>query len=99
LVEAYFDAAENPVALREVAPIYHLDGISAPVQIHIGKEDGQRRGYTPPEWSEKLYNALLIAQKEVEYYSYAGEEHFFTDTSWIQMMQRSLTFYQTAFDG
>jgi dipeptidyl aminopeptidase/acylaminoacyl peptidase len=93
LVDLYFEATTDVTKLIEVAPIYHLSDITAPIQIHIGTEDGKQMGYTPPEWSEKLYNALRNAGKQVDYFSYAGQEHFFTGESWTLMMQRALAFF------
>ena len=47
--------------MQRIAPIYHLQHISVPVQIHIGTADGAQLAQTPPEWSETLYQGLLNA--------------------------------------
>ena len=73
LMEAYFAAAADPAFLRHVSPLYQLDDIGAPVQIHIGTADGGELNGTPPEWSDKLYTALLAADREVSFYSYPAK--------------------------
>ncbi len=93
LVQAYFRGAADPDFLRQVAPIYHLASVSAPVQIHIGSADGQHPAATPPEWSAKLAEALESAERDVTYYTYAGQSHFFTGESWTTLLTRALTLY------
>jgi dipeptidyl aminopeptidase/acylaminoacyl peptidase len=89
LVQAYLSAAEDPDFLRQVAPLYHLDNISVPVQIHIGTADGALRTQTPPEWSEKLSVALQEAGKEVDTFIYPEQGHYFTGESWSSLLDRS----------
>jgi dipeptidyl aminopeptidase/acylaminoacyl peptidase len=89
LEQAYLSAADDPDFLRQVAPFYHLDNISAPVQIHIGTADGALRTHTPPEWSEKLSLALQEAGKEVDTFTYPGQGHYFTGESWSSLLERS----------
>lgn len=93
IISAYFDAAYNPTKMQDIAPIYHLDDISAPVQIHIGTADGALLAQTPPEWSENLFLALQAAEQDVEYYTYEGQGHFLDGQSWIDMMQRTVNFF------
>jgi dipeptidyl aminopeptidase/acylaminoacyl peptidase len=89
LVQAYLAAAEDADFLRQAAPFYHLDNITAPVQIHIGTADGALHTHTPPEWSEKLSVALEEAGKEVDTYTYPGQGHYFTGESWTRLLERS----------
>jgi dipeptidyl aminopeptidase/acylaminoacyl peptidase len=93
LVEAYFTAVADPAFLRRVSPIYHLDRIQAPMQIHSGAADGDLLPYTPPAWAAKLATALDEAEKEVAFFNYEGEGHYFGDESWRLMMERSLDFF------
>jgi uncharacterized protein len=95
IIEAYLDAAYDPVMLQQIAPIYYLDNVTAPIQIHIGTADGAALVQTPPEWSERLYLALESSEKTVEYYSYVGQGHFLNGQSWTTMMQRTLNFFNT----
>ncbi len=88
LMEAYFAAAADPAFLRHVSPLYQLEAIQAPVQIHIGTADGGELNGTPPEWSDRLYTALLAADKEVSFYSYPDEGHAFERNAWAEMMAR-----------
>ena len=92
-VDAYLSAANDPAMLQQIAPIYHLDDITAPIQIHIGTADGATLVQTPPEWSENLFLALEAAEKDVDYFTYTGEGHFLRGQSWVTMMQRTVEFF------
>ena len=78
---------------QQIAPIYHLDRVTAPVQIHIGTADGIEYNATPPEWSIRLHEALLAAGKPVELFVYEGQGHFFVGGAWTEMMTRSADFF------
>ncbi|HSM69922.1 MAG TPA: alpha/beta fold hydrolase [Anaerolineales bacterium] len=93
LQTAYHQTASDTEALKAVAAYYHLDYVTAPVQIHYGTEDGQIYSGTPPEWSLKLTNGLLDAGKRVELYQYEGEGHSFVGEPWFLFMQRVLRFF------
>ena len=93
IVTAYLSAAVDPVMLRQIAPIHHLDHVSAPVQIHIGAADGAEHNATPPEWSTKLHEALLAAGKSSELFVYEGQGHLFAGTAWTEMMGRAADFF------
>jgi pimeloyl-ACP methyl ester carboxylesterase len=62
--DAYRFAATDSDMLKRIAPIYNLQYVDVPVQIHYGTEDGQYISGTPPEWSVKLTQALRDAGKE-----------------------------------
>jgi dienelactone hydrolase len=93
LMEAYFAGAADPAFLRHVAPLYFLDAVSVPVQIHIGAADGAELNGTPPEWSDTLYTALLAADKDVSFFSYPDEGHAFQRNAWAEMMARAVAMY------
>lgn len=93
LIQAYKDAAFDPAMMQWIAPIYHLDVITAPVQIHIGTADGDSIGSTPPEWSYKLNQALLDAGRNVELFRYEGERHSFIGDQWLIFMNRAVQFF------
>jgi uncharacterized protein len=93
LVQEYFEAAASTERMEAIAPIYHLDALTTPVQIHIGTADGELLTQTPPEWSERLYKALVEAKADVRYFVYPDQGHFFSGPAWTQMVQRALTFY------
>ena len=94
LQDAYFAAAYDPQAMQRIASIYHLEYITAPVQIHIGTADGAQLEQTPPEWSEYLYTALLAAGKDAEYFIYPGQGHFIGGQDWVSMMERAISLFE-----
>ena len=93
LVAAYLEAAGDAQFLQHVAPINALEDVDAPVQIHIGEADGETLLQTPPDWSQKLYEALQAAGKEVEFFSYPDQGHYFRSPAWGQLMNRALIFF------
>lgn len=93
LLQSYLDATTDPAMLQQIAPIYHLDQISAPIQIHIGTADGASLAQTPPAWSEKLYEGLRAANRPVDYYVYPEQGHFFQGEAWTLFMQRTVEFF------
>jgi dienelactone hydrolase len=93
LIQAYTEAALDPNMMQWIAPIYHLNVITAPIQIHIGTTDGNTIGSTPPEWSYKLNQALLDAGKNVELFKYEGERHSFIGDQWLSFMNRAVQFF------
>lgn len=95
LWSAYLSAAVDPEILRQIAPIYHLDNVLAPAQIHIGTADGVGKSETPPSWSTDLYEGLEAAGKEATLYLYEGQGHFFAGQAWTLLMQRTADFFDT----
>ena len=93
LVLAYQKAAASPETMRQIAPIYHLESIVTPIQIHIGEADGDYIGSTPPEWSYKLFDVLIAAGKPAELYSYPGQRHSFTGEARDLFLQRIVDFF------
>jgi dipeptidyl aminopeptidase/acylaminoacyl peptidase len=90
---AYHFAANDADTLQRVSPIYYLDSIDIPLQIHYGTEDGKVISGTPPEWSVKLTQALRDAGKDVEMLRYEGEGHSFIGQPWFDFMERTLRFF------
>ncbi|MDX9993604.1 MAG: alpha/beta fold hydrolase [Anaerolineales bacterium] len=93
LLGAYRQAALYSQRMREIAPINHLGGIRIPVQIHIGEADGDYIGSTPPEWSYKLYDALILANVPAELFRYPGQRHSFTDQGRELFLERVVEFF------
>jgi dipeptidyl aminopeptidase/acylaminoacyl peptidase len=93
IVSAYLETAADSQLLRQIAPLYHLEQVTAPVQIHIGTADGAGAAETPPEWSEKLYEALQAAGKDVAYYVYPDQGHFFNGDSWALLLERAVMLF------
>jgi dipeptidyl aminopeptidase/acylaminoacyl peptidase len=93
LIDGYKRAATDADLLQQIAPIYHLDFVAVPVQIHIGTRDGFAVAGTPPAWSEKLYQALVAAGKKVEIYHYDGQGHIFQNDARDVFLQRVVLFF------
>ena len=95
IVAAYVAATADPALLRQIAPIYFLDRVATPVQIHIGTADGLDHNATPPEWSYKLHEALLAAGAQSELFVYEGQGHLFAGSAWTEMMTRAGDLFDT----
>jgi len=93
LREAYRFAASDLDTLKKIAPFYHLDRVTAPVQIHYGTDDGKFISGTPPEWSLKLNQGIVDAGKDVRLFGYEGEGHSFIGQPWFDFMGRTLRFF------
>lgn len=93
LQDAYRFAASDEDTLKRISPFYHLDYVTAPIQIHYGTEDGKFLSGTPPQWSVKLTLALRDAEKQAELLQYEGEGHSFIGQPWFDFMTRTLRFF------
>jgi uncharacterized protein len=93
LLNAYLNAIDNPETLRLVSPMDNLKYVTVPVQIHYGTWDGEKISGTPPEWSIKLFNALLDAGKPVKLVAYEGQRHSFVNEAWYGFMDTISKFY------
>ena len=99
LIKAYYEASLDPGLLRETSPLFHLDNLTVPVQIHYGLEDGKTTGGTPPEWSRKLFEALQKTGKPSEIFGYEKQGHSFVGDSWVAFMERSGHFFDEYVKG
>lgn len=93
LTASYFDATTDPVMLEAVSPLYHFDFVAAPVQVVYGTEDGKTSAGTPPEWSQKMYQAFVDAGVDTEIFGYQGEEHSFIGDPWFVFMGKAQLFF------
>ncbi len=93
ITAAYIESTLSEERMREIAPFYHLEYVSVPVQIHIGSADGDYIGSTPPEWSYKLNQGLIDAGKDVDLFVYDGQRHSFTGDAWTMFMDRAIAFF------
>lgn len=74
---------------KNISPIYFVQYISAPVQLHHGSLDA-----TVPIASSKMFHqALSEADKKSEFFIYEGQGHFLQGAAWNLAMQRVLAFY------
>jgi dipeptidyl aminopeptidase/acylaminoacyl peptidase len=93
LQDAYRFAGDDADMLKKISPLYQLDSVNVPIQIHYGTEDGKVLSGTPPQWSVKLTQALRDSGKQAELYSYEGERHSFIGEPWFVFMGRVLRFF------
>jgi dipeptidyl aminopeptidase/acylaminoacyl peptidase len=93
VLDAFYKAFTDPEILRRISPIFNLDYVTAPVQIHYGTRDGEVLSGTPPEWSTKLFQAFLDAGKPVKLFAYEGERHSFIGDPWYKFMEENVRFF------
>lgn len=78
----------DPDAWAKASPRTYFDRITEPVLIHQGTADLS----CPIAWAQASVNALKEAGKSVEYFTYAGQPHVFTNGPWTTSIQRSVDF-------
>ncbi len=93
LINAYLAASSDADLLHQISPFYHLDLVTAPVEISYGTNDGQVLGSAPPEWSKKLYQAFKDAGKNAQLFGYEGQYHSFNGDAWLAFMDRTTQFF------
>ncbi|MCE9647538.1 MAG: alpha/beta fold hydrolase [Chloroflexi bacterium] len=93
LIAAYFNSTTDPDMLKAVSPFYHLDLVTAPVQINYGTNDGLTSAGTPPEWSRKMYQGFIDVGRQASIFAYQGEGHSFIGDPWFVFMARSAQFF------
>ncbi|MBC7878493.1 MAG: acetylxylan esterase [Anaerolineales bacterium] len=93
LIESYFKASTDSEMLKAVSPLYHVDLVTAPVQIAYGTKDGLTYAGTPPQWSIKMYDAFIEAGKDAEIFPQKDEGHSFIGDPWFVFMARSAQFF------
>lgn len=71
----------------------YLDWIKTPLQIHQGGADEA----VPQKWSDILVETLKKKEKDIEYFTYPGEDHNFSQGNWSLVMQRTMAFYKKWF--
>lgn len=89
LVEEKGLPSENPEFWSQIDPHYHLENITAPIELHHGSADSS----VPIELSESLKEALENAGKEVKLYKYSGDDHNISQNS-NQAFERTIQFYK-----
>ena len=88
LTDTYGTWDENPEFWASISPIDNVADISGPLQLHHGTADGD----VPLEFSESLYQAMVAAGKEVEFYTYPDNDHNISQ-AFSSAMQRTVEFY------
>lgn len=84
-----FELAASDKVIRAVSPIYHLDRINTPIEIHHGGADD----VVPPSWSDDLCQRLRLLNHPVECFSYTGQPHTFRGQGEELFMQRVVDFF------
>ncbi len=88
LTDTYGTWDENPEFWASISPIDNVADISGPLQLHHGTADGD----VPLEFSESLYQAMVAAGKDVEYFTYPDNDHNISQ-AFSSAMQRTVEFY------
>ena len=91
---AYGTFEENPAFWAAIDPIFYLDELSGPIQLHHGTADES----VPAEFSEDLYTRLQEAGKTAELYLYTNDNHNISN-SFGTAMQRSVQFFDQHVKG
>jgi len=88
-IEKFGEPADSSEFWRSISPNFYLKDISGPIQLHHGTADET----VPYTLSEKLYNRLRTAGKEVEYYTYEGADHNISSPAFELAIERSIEFF------
>jgi len=94
LIAKYGDFAANPAFWNSISPITFVKDISGPVQLQHGTADEE----VPLLFSQKLDEALKIAGKPVEFYTYEGDNHNLSNNL-TTALNRSVEFFDMYVKG
>ncbi len=89
LIKQFGTPQSNPTFWDAIDPTFHLELITAPVQLHAGEADEE----VPPDFSQKLYDKMKASGKTVEFYKYQGADHNISAPSFEVAMKRSVDFF------
>lgn len=89
LVEKYGSPEQNPQFWNSISANSYLKDISGPLQLHHGTADES----VPLLFSQNLEKQMKEAGKEVELFTYQGDDHNLT-SHFSQAMQRSIDFFR-----
>jgi dipeptidyl aminopeptidase/acylaminoacyl peptidase len=88
LVDEYGEPEKNPEFWNSISANSFLQDISGPIQLHHGTADTS----VPVAFSQTLDKQMKAVKKEVELYTYPGDDHDITSSFGIAM-QRSVEFF------
>jgi len=88
IIEEYGSPDENPSFWDNLSPSTFFQNVVVPVQIHHGTADES----VPLEWSERLHEMLLSAEKDAILHIYPDEPHEFIG-DWPLVMSRTASFF------
>ncbi|MFV1917468.1 MAG: alpha/beta hydrolase family protein [Patescibacteria group bacterium] len=76
-------------SFSETSSMNYLSYITAPIQLHHGTADTE----VPYNWSVELDKKLKEANKEVEFFTYEGQDHNFKNLGWGKISPRTVVFF------
>lgn len=88
LIDKYGEPENNPEFWNSISANSFLSDISGPIQLHHGEADSS----VPVEFSKKLNEQMKSVGKEVELFTYPGDDHDMT-SNFSSAMQRSIDFF------
>ncbi|OGH19219.1 MAG: hypothetical protein A2868_01810 [Candidatus Levybacteria bacterium RIFCSPHIGHO2_01_FULL_40_15b] len=88
-IEKFGVPSDSDEFWKSISPNFYLEDISGSIQLHHGTADET----VPYVLSEKLYNRLKTAGKEVEYYTYEGADHNLSSPAFELAIERSIEFF------
>lgn len=88
ILEKYGSPSANSPFWTQIDPYSYLNDVQTPIQLHHGDEDTD----VPVEFSQHLYQALVMNNKEVEFYAYPKTDHNLSQ-SFSVAMRRSIDFF------
>ena len=94
LIEQYGTPEENPDFWASISPITYVGDISGPLQLHHDTNDSE----VPLQFSESLNQAMLNANKTVEFYTYPGDDHNLANSFGLAM-SRTIQFFDKYVKG
>ena len=94
LTTKYGTPQQNPGFWASISPNSYLADISGPLQLQASITDEE----VPVELSQALYNQMLAAGKDVELYTYPGDNHNISG-NFNLAMQRTLAFFNKYVKG
>ncbi|KJZ22692.1 prolyl oligopeptidase family serine peptidase [Tritonibacter mobilis] len=90
LKEIGFDPADDPERARAMSPLYAVDRIKTPLQIHQGIHDPR----VPVEQSREIVEALTARGADVRYFEYEAGHGFASPNDNHMSQQRMIEFFR-----
>lgn len=94
LTAEYGSPEQNPQFWNSISPNHYISDITAPVQLHHSTTDPE----VPVHFSELFADELKSANKTIEFYRYAGDDHNISKNFSVAM-QRTIQFFDKYVKG
>lgn len=85
---------ESEYDVFEYSPAKYYGWIEAPIELHQAVNDEA----VPIRWSDQFVDSMNTLEKDIEYFTYPGENHNFNLGSWDRAVSRNIDFYTEAFE-